>query len=219
MTIYSLNDDPMQFPSPDEADADGLLAVGGEISVPRLVAAYAQGIFPWYGPGSPILWWSPDPRLVLFFDEMHVPRRLERSLRGRPFRITIDLAFEHVIRACAATPRPQGKGTWLVDEMIDGYVELHRRGFAHSVEAWEGDTLAGGVYGVALGKAFFGESMFYHVPNASKAALVALVRGFLAPRGFLFMDCQQTTPHMLRFGAREVARAAFMELLEQALGL
>lgn len=215
MTIYRLFNEPV-FPDPVEADPDGLLAIGGDLSARRLVAAYAGGIFPWYSERSPILWWSPDPRLVLEPSRLHVPRSLRRVLNSGRLRFSLDTAFGQVIRACARTPRPGQHGTWIVPEMIKAYENLFSLGLAHSAEAWNGDCLAGGIYGVALGSVFFGESMFYAENNASKAALVLLARWLLA-RGCTLIDCQQTTPHMLRFGAREISRPEFLRRV--SLGL
>ncbi|MBU1039941.1 MAG: leucyl/phenylalanyl-tRNA--protein transferase [Proteobacteria bacterium] len=215
MTIYRLFDDPV-FPDPAEADPDGLLAIGGDLSPRRLVAAYAGGIFPWYSERSPILWWSPDPRLVLEPSQLHVPKSLKRVLNSGRFRFSLDTAFPLVIRACAHTPRPGQDGTWIVPDMITAYENLHALGLAHSAEVWNGDVLAGGIYGVALGSVFFGESMFYAENNASKAVLVLLADWLLA-RGCTLIDCQQTTPHMLRFGAREISRPEFLRRL--GLGL
>ncbi|MFW5730612.1 MAG: leucyl/phenylalanyl-tRNA--protein transferase [Desulfonatronovibrionaceae bacterium] len=215
MSVFYLSEKP-DFPHPALADPDGLLAVGGDLHPDRLIKAYSQGIFPWYGPGSPILWWSPDPRLVLFPEELHIPKRLSRVLRSGRFLVTADLAFEQVIDNCARAVRPEGQGTWLVPEMIDAYIRLHEAGLAHSFETWQGSRLVGGIYGVALGGAFFGESMFYLKPEASKAALVHLVHR-LDELGFSFMDCQQTTRHMLRFGARELSGREFYIRLKKAL--
>jgi leucyl/phenylalanyl-tRNA--protein transferase len=202
-----------RFPDPARAGADGLLAFGGDLAPGRLLRAYSQGIFPWYGPGDPILWWSPDPRCVLPPEALHVPRSLGRTLRRRTYAVTVDRAFARVIRACAETPRRGSQGTWLVPEMIEAYQRLHALGAAHSVEAWAADgTLAGGVYGVALGRVFFGESMFHTAPDASKAAFVVLAR-LLARWGYGLIDCQQTTRHMLRFGAFEMPRARFLTRL------
>ncbi len=218
MPIFALSDDPddLRFPPPFLAEPEGLLAVGGDLSVPRLLAAYSQGIFPWYDAASPILWWSPDPRPVLFPADLHVPRRLERLLRQRRFEIAFDTDFPAVIRACARVRRPGQRGTWITRAMTRAYIDLHRAGFAHSVEARLDGRLVGGAYGVALGRAFFGESMFHLEPEASKAAFVALARR-LGDLGFQFIDCQQTTAHMARFGSREIPRAAFLALLRRAL--
>lgn len=203
------------FPPVEMAEPDGLLAVGGDLSPARLIHAYTSGIFPWYGPGSPILWWSPDPRLVLFPKSFHIPRSLRRILNSGRFHVTYDTCFDRVIAACAEVVRDT-PGTWLVPEMQQAYRLLHRAGLAHSVEVWEGGGLAGGLYGFALGRAFFGESMFHIRPNASKVALVNLMCRLRAWK-FHLVDCQQTTKHMLRHGAREIRRSHFMELLRQAL--
>ncbi len=215
MAIYRLPAEPL-FPDPEDAEPDGLVAVGGDLAPARLLAAYARGIFPWYSQGMPILGWSPDPRLVLLPRELHVPRSLRRTLRRGRYAIRADTAFDRVIRRCAEKPRPGQDGTWLVPEMIDAYVLLHRHGVAHSIEAWEGDTLAGGLYGVSLGAAFFGESMFADRPDASKVAFATLVQWL---RGWRFdlVDCQVTTEHLLRFGAREIPRREFLERLGRAL--
>jgi leucyl/phenylalanyl-tRNA---protein transferase len=215
MTVFALPTEPV-FPDPAHADEDGLLAVGGDLSPQRLLMAYAQGIFPWYSENSPILWWSPDPRLVLEPARIHVPKRLERILRQGRFRFTLDTAFGQVITGCASTPRCGARGTWIVPEMLAAYCRLHELGFAHSIEVWSGETLAGGLYGVALGGTFFGESMFFHEPDASKAGLVTLMRA-LEQAGFILFDCQQTTAHMLRFGGFEVPRSEFLSRLERAL--
>lgn len=215
MTIFYLPPESISFPDPGEADPDGLLAVGGDLSLPRLLAAYSRGIFPWYGEGTPILWWSPNPRLVLRPEELHVPRSLRRVLNRNTFRITLDQNFSRVIRCCARTPRPQGSGTWIIEEMVQAYETLYQAGFAHSVEAWRNDRLVGGLYGIALGRAFFGESMFFHEPDASKVAFVKFVRT-LQQWGFALVDCQQTTNHMLRFGATEWPRDKFLAQLDAA---
>ena len=215
MPVFQLYDAPV-FPHPDLAEEDGLLALGGDLSVPRLLQAYAWTVFPWYSEETPLLWWSPDPRLVLFCDEFHMPRSLRRTLNKGEFRLSVDQSFEQIIQGCARAKRPEGEGTWLTPEMIDAYSELHRQGHAHCVATWQGEELVGGIYGVALGRIFYGESMFYSVPNASKAALVALVQ-VLRERGFTAMDCQQTTAHMLRFGAREIPRGQLLHLVQKGL--
>lgn len=204
------------FPDPSLAEPDGLLAVGGDLSPGRLLAAYAHGIFPWYDERSPILWWSPDPRLVLVPAELHVSRSLQRTLRRGTFRISADEAFEQVIRRCAAKRRPGQRGTWITPEMTEAYVRLHALGVAHSFEAWDGDRLAGGLYGVSLGAIFFGESMFADAPDASKAAFVTGVR-WLAGRGVSLVDCQVRTEHLVSLGAREVARRAFLARVAEAV--
>lgn len=215
MTLHRLPREAV-FPDPRDAEPDGLLAVGGDLSPQRLVAAYASGIFPWYGPGSPILWWSPDPRLVLLPERLHVPRSLARTLRRGRYRLTADTAFAQVIRACAAAERPGQDGTWIVRDMIAAYERLHALGLAHSFEAWEGDQLAGGLYGVSLGAAFFGESMFSARPDASKAAFARAV-DHLRAAGVRLIDCQVRTDHLARFGAEDMPREAFLAQLEVAL--
>jgi leucyl/phenylalanyl-tRNA--protein transferase len=210
-------DERLIFPSPDLAE-DGLLAVGGDLSPDRLLLAYAMGIFPWYDEGQPILWHSPDPRLVLRAGDLHVSRRLERTLRCGTFLVTFDSAFGQVVDACAATARPGQHGTWITGEMRRAYKRLHRLGYAHSAEAWRGNRLAGGLYGVSLGGVFFGESMFAREPDASKAAFVTLVR-LLQRWGISLVDCQVATQHHARFGAREWPRERFLAALGEALEL
>ena len=173
LPVYRLGPE-LEFPPPAAAEPGGLLAVGGDLSPERLLLAYSQGIFPWYDESLPILWHSPDPRTVLVPSELHVPKSLAKTLRRRSFRLSLDADFARVIAACAEAPRPRGEGTWITDEMRAAYVRLHDRGFAHSVEAWRDGELAGGLYGVALGRCFFGESMFAHCPDASKVAFATL---------------------------------------------
>jgi leucyl/phenylalanyl-tRNA---protein transferase len=204
------------FPDPSLAEPDGLLAVGGDLTPERLLTAYAEGIFPWYGDDSPILWWSPDPRLVLEPDALHVSRSLQRTLRRGTFRLTADAAFGQVIRRCATRERPGQDGTWITAEMIAAYEGLHQLGFAHSFEAWEAATLVGGLYGVSLGAAFFGESMFHDRPDASKAAFARAVP-FLASRGVRLIDCQVRTDHLVSLGAHEIPRREFLTRLAAAL--
>jgi leucyl/phenylalanyl-tRNA--protein transferase len=195
------------------AEPNGLLAAGGDLSPERLLAAYRQGIFPWYADGQPILWWCPDPRMVLFVAEFRPPRSLRKLVAQRRFDIRVDSAFRRVIEACAE-PRKDDGGTWITPAMVDAYSELYRLGHAHSVEAWQDDTLVGGLYGVAIGRMFFGESMFTRVPNASKVALVHLV-DLLNAREIPMVDCQQQTEHLARFGARPIPRREFAERLER----
>ncbi|MDR2075381.1 MAG: leucyl/phenylalanyl-tRNA--protein transferase [Desulfovibrio sp.] len=214
MPVFRLSRETLDFPDPSLADADGLLAVGGDLSPHRLLRAYALGIFPWYPEGSPILWWSPDPRCVLPPEELHVPRSLKRTLRQGRFSFSLDAAFGDVVVNCASAH--EKGGTWLVPEMIAAYARLHRLGLAHSAEAWHEGELAGGVYGLALGRIFFGESMFFRRPDASKAALVYLIRQ-LAGAGFVLVDCQQETANLLRFGARGIPREVFLGRLRGAL--
>jgi leucyl/phenylalanyl-tRNA--protein transferase len=215
MPVYLLSDD-LVFPSPKLAAKEGLLAVGGDLRQERLLLAYRMGIFPWYSRCEPILWWSPDPRLVLYPGEIRVSKSLQKTIKKALFRITMDQAFEAVINACAQSRTRADEGTWIVEEMIDAYCKLHESGFAHSVEAWRDDRLAGGLYGVSLGKCFFGESMFTHISNASKVAFVALVK-HLQALNFDLIDCQVTTPHLLTFGAREIPRTRYLKELEKSL--
>jgi len=215
VTIYRLGPEPV-FPPPSEAEPSGWLAVGGDLSSPRLLAAYAAGIFPWYEDPQPILWFSPDPRWLLLPAELHVSRRLARTLRQHKFEVTFDTAFGRVIRACAAVRRAGASGTWITPAMVTAYEELFALGFAHSAEAWVGGELVGGVYGVSLGGGFFAESMFRLRSDASKVALATLVRQ-LAAWGFDFVDCQLRTPHLERLGARGWPRAAFLRQLRATL--
>ncbi len=193
------------------AEPNGLLAAGADLSVPRLLEAYANGIFPWYGEGQPLLWWSPDPRMVLFPPELRISRSLRKRIARRDYEVRADTACEEVIRACAA-PRAGQDGTWITEDMIAAYTALHVEGHAHSVETWIGGALAGGLYGVALGRMFYGESMFTRAPDASKIALAHLVRQ-LGRWGYGMIDCQMKTAHLARFGAREIPRREFMRKL------
>ncbi len=203
-------DSPEVFPLPDSALAEpnGLLAFGGDLSPPRLLAAYRRGIFPWFSAGEPILWWSPDPRCVLHTERLHVDRSLRRQLAGKRWTLTIDRAFAEVMRACAA-PRVHDSGTWITPEMIDAYVHLHALGHAHSVEVWDDERLVGGVYGVAAGKLFCGESMFSAASGGSKIALIALAQ-LLHAMGFPLIDTQVANPHTLSLGAEEIPRVEFL---------
>jgi leucyl/phenylalanyl-tRNA--protein transferase len=216
MPVYQLSED-LAFPSPHLASKEGLLAVGGDLTRPRLLLAYSQGIFPWYSENEPILWWSPDPRLVLYPDELKISRSLSKVIKKGVYTVTVDSAFEQVINECARVRLENQEGTWIVDEMAEAYCHLHEAGFAHSVEAWEGSHLAGGLYGVSLGRCFFGESMFTRISNASKVAFVSLVQ-YLRSLDFALIDCQVTTGHLTRFGAREIPRARYLEELEEGLG-
>jgi len=203
------------FPDPRDANEDGIVAIGGEPEPAYLLEAYARGIFPWPMDGYPLLWFCPEERGVLFFDELHVPRSLARERRRTALRFTIDQAFGRVIQGCADIKRVHEDGTWINPAMIRGYREMHALGHAHSVEAWEGDELVGGIYGVDAGGAFAGESMFYLRPNASKLALLHLV-DHLRGRGLEWMDIQMATPHMEALGARLVPRDQFLEMLAAA---
>ncbi|WP_417913229.1 leucyl/phenylalanyl-tRNA--protein transferase [Candidatus Electronema sp. TJ] len=211
MPVFRLNRE-LVFPPPELAEPDGLLAVGGDLSPERLLAAYQQGIFPWYSGEEPILWWSLSPRLVLFPEEFHLPRSLARTIKRGVYQVSADTAFAEVIAACAAVR--QETGTWINQDMQAAYIRLHELGFAHSVECRFEGKLVGGLYGVCLDKMFFGESMFSLRSDASKVALAALV-SHARQSGIQAVDCQMTTAHMLRFGSRELDRTAFQELLER----
>lgn len=199
------------FPPLSQAlrEPNGLIAIGGELSYQRLLSAYKQGIFPWFSEGEPILWWSPDPRMVLFPAEASISRSLRKVIRQQPFEIRINSAFEAVITACAQTARPGQDGTWILPEMIDAYLRLHRMGYAHSVEAWQDGQLAGGCYGIKIGSMFYGESMFHHVSNASKVAFAAMLE-WLRSEQVGMIDCQMYTPLLASFGGREIPRDQFI---------
>jgi leucyl/phenylalanyl-tRNA--protein transferase len=203
------------FPAVDlaESEPNGLLAVGGCLRPERLIAAYRHGIFPWFNPGDPLLWWSPDPRTVLLPEAVRISRSLAKTLRRRRLGVSMDRAFDSVIRACSSSRR-DGAGTWLVPEMIAAYGVLHRRGLAHSVEVWQEGELVGGLYGVGLGRVFYGESMFSRVSDASKVALVHLCQ-CLHAWDFAIVDCQVISDHLVRMGAHEIPRQAFVTLLER----
>ncbi|MFK7976799.1 MAG: leucyl/phenylalanyl-tRNA--protein transferase [Halioglobus sp.] len=206
------------FPSTSDAldEPNGLLAVGGELTVERLLAAYRRGIFPWYDDPQPILWWTPDPRLVLFPQELHMSRSLRKTLRGDAFALSVDTQFSGVMQACAQL-RGDGLGTWIDDAMLDAYTELHSLGYAHSIEVRDDSgTLVGGLYGVSLGGVFFGESMFSHRSDASKTALVALVH-ILKRGGFQMIDCQVASDHLISLGARCISRLDFEKRLAQTV--
>ncbi|MBF0357153.1 MAG: leucyl/phenylalanyl-tRNA--protein transferase [Magnetococcales bacterium] len=221
MPVYYLPEEPV-FPPPSQAEPNGLVAVGGDLSPERLIAAYSEGIFPWFSKGDPFLWWSPDPRLILTPERLHISRSLAKTIRRDRFHVTFDCAFESVVRNCSQAERgdEQQGGTWITDDMLKAYVELHRLGYAHSVEAWllEDDqpVLAGGAYGVALGRCFFGESMFHCRRDASKVAFVAMVKR-LEKLGVELIDCQMKTEHLLKFGAWEIPREQFIKQLHRAL--
>jgi leucyl/phenylalanyl-tRNA--protein transferase len=215
MPVFQLTDE-LIFPPPEYAGRDGLLAVGGDLSEKRLLIAYSMGIFPWYAEGSPILWWSPDPRLVLLPRDLRVSKSLRQTIRKGTFRVTMDRAFHEVVRGCAEVHGGKDRETWITNEMTEAYVCLHRSGYAHSVESWCDGELAGGLYGLSLGAAFFGESMFAKKTDASKVAFVGLVRQ-LSSWNFEFIDCQVTTGHLMRFGAKEIPRPVFLAMVRRAL--
>ncbi|MDO9257334.1 MAG: leucyl/phenylalanyl-tRNA--protein transferase [Bacteroidales bacterium] len=206
----------LEFPDLEEADESGLLAVGGDLSLERLKLAYSKGIFPWYEKGMPILWWSPDPRMVLFPDKMIISHSLKQIIKKQHFTVTIDTAFEKVIKNCAQTPRKGENGTWITREMKNAYIDLHKAGFAHSAEAWLDGKLVGGLYGVAIGKAYFGESMFHHVTNASKVAFFHLVEK-LSSWDFKIIDAQVYTNHLESLGGEMIPRSQYIQILEKAL--
>ncbi len=214
MPVFSLNEDIL-FPPVELADESGILAVGGDLSEKRLIKAYSQGIFPWYSPGEPILWWSPDPRFVLYPEKIKISRSMRQILKRKTFTITFDQAFPEVIKNCSK-PRDDDMGTWITDEMTDAYIRLHNLGYAHSVEAWQDGRLAGGLYGVSLGTAFFGESMFTHVSNASKACFIVLTR-YLEKAGFPIIDCQVHTSHLASLGAHFIPRSDFLAVIENSI--
>ncbi|MBI1191579.1 MAG: leucyl/phenylalanyl-tRNA--protein transferase [Bacteroidetes bacterium] len=215
MPVFRLPAQPV-FPDVALAEPDGLLALGGDLSQERLLAAYRAGIFPWYSKGEPILWWSPDPRCVLFTDKIHRSRSMLKLLRQGRFRITLNADFKQVMQQCGRAPRPGQDGTWITPGMIKAYHALHQAGFAHSAEVWQDRVLVGGMYGVSLGSVFFGESMFSAVPNASKAALIRLAE-HLQAAGFAVLDGQVGNPHLYRLGAVDIPRNKFLEILAAGL--
>ena len=216
MTVYLLGDS-LEFPHPMCAEPNGLLAVGGDLSVDRLLLAYKNGIFPWYSKGDPIMWFSPDPRLVLFLDDLNVSKKLKKFIRSKIFEVKFDTSFHDVITRCAETDRRGQDGTWITDDMVKAYVKLHEEGYAHSVETFHDGNLVGGLYGVSLGGAFFGESMFFDMSNASKVALYFLVER-LRSWDFDFIDSQVPNDHMKGLGGKELDRVEFLQILEDSLG-
>lgn len=217
MPIYMLTDE-LRFPPPEGASPEGIVAIGGDFRPERLLLGYAQGIFAWPSEGLPLLWFSPDPRFALVPQHAHLPRKLRKLMRKEPYEIRFDTAFDQVIRRCAETPRVGQRGTWITEELMEGYEALARVGYAHSIEAWHDGKLVGGLYGVALGKVFFGESMFALAPDASKCAFATLL-GQLVAWDFKLVDCQVHTEHLERFGAEEWPRALFLKQLRQASSL
>ncbi len=215
LPVYLLTDE-LVFPPVSLATPEGLLAIGGDLSPQRLLLAYRKGIFPWYSDDDPILWWSPDPRLVLYLSELRISRSLTKNIRKARYQVTMDTQFEQVIEACAHTRRQSGQGTWITASMMQAYMRLYEMGFAHSVEAWHQSRIVGGLYGISLGRCFFGESMFSTMTDASKVALVFL-RNYLQERNFDFIDCQLPTDHLIRLGARKVQRSKFILQLEASL--
>jgi len=206
----------LDFPPAWLARSDGLLCIGGDLSAERLILAYENGIFPWFSKDEPILWWSPDPRLILFPKNIRISKSLNKKIKKNIYCVTMDKAFEKTIRSCAKPRKNSHEGTWLVDEMVDSYIKLHTLGYAHSIETWRNDKLVGGLYGVCLGKSFFGESMFSFESDASKIALVALSI-HLEKQDFDLIDCQVTTNHLLSMGAIEIPRNAFLDLILESV--
>jgi len=216
MSIFPLHPDFLRFPPPQYANPDGLLALGGVLSEEWLLEAYCSGIFPWYNEGEPILWWSPDPRFVLYPEEIKISKSLRKVIRKEVYEVRIDSAFEAVIRSCAEVRVKSGIGTWITSEMRDAFINLHEQGYAHSFESWYEGELVGGLYGVALGKTFSGESMFCTRSNASKVALVALTE-HCKVHGIALIDCQLQTPHLASMGAKSIRRSDFLNCLHEGL--
>jgi len=214
MPVFWLNEDELAFPHPSLADPGGLLAVGGDLSEDRLILAYQNGIFPWFEEDGAYYWYAPDPRWVLFPQELKVHKSMRPIFNQHKFRYSLDTCFERVMRACSSTPRGDHEGSWISDSFIEGYARLHHQGLAHSVEVWDGENLVGGLYGISLGKIFFGESMFAHALDASKAGFIVLVRA-LQQLNFVLVDCQQQTPHLESLGARGISKEHFSEYLFQ----
>lgn len=215
MPVFRLSE-RLEFPSPVFARKDGLLCVGGDLSLERLVLAYRSGIFPWYSKNDPLLWWSPDPRFVLYPGNIRISKSLGKTIRRGVFTVTMDQAFDRVINNCAGIRTTQGKETWIMEEMINAYVDLHKNGYAHSVEVWKDGELAGGLYGISLGGSFFGESMFSKVSDASKTALAAL-KDHLVELDFDLIDCQVKSDHLISMGAVEIPRSRFLKIIGQSL--
>jgi leucyl/phenylalanyl-tRNA--protein transferase len=215
MPLFRLSE-RLDFPPAWLARSDGLLCIGGDLSAQRILLAYEKGIFPWFSENEPILWWSPDPRLVLFPENIKVSRSLKKTIKKNTFHLTMDHAFEETILSCAKPRRKEYAGTWLVEEMIEAYIQLHKLGYAHSIETWKDDRLVGGLYGICLGGIFFGESMFSFEDDASKTALTALAR-HLEQHRFDLIDCQVTTNHLLSMGATEISRNTYLDIIQRSI--
>lgn len=215
MPIFQLNEE-LIFPNPELANEDGLLAVGGDLSPERILLAYENGIFPWFEDDDQILWWSPNPRLILKLDDLKISKSLQRTINSKKFQVKFNTQFSAVIDACSKIKRKDEAGTWITNGMKDSYIQLHDKGFAHSVEIYLDDNLVGGLYGIAIGEVFCGESMFHKVSNASKVALYHLVK-LLKANDFLFIDAQTPTEHLISMGATEIPRSQFLELLYQSI--
>lgn len=214
MAVFWLSEDNLAFPSPNLANKEGILAVGGDLTPDRLILAYRSGIFPWFNEDDPILWWSPDPRFVLFPKDLKISKSMRPYFNQKKFRVTFDQEFEVVIEQCRSPRKGQGFGTWITNDMVRAYCKLHKMGYAHSVEVWQEDELVGGLYGIALGRCFYGESMFTHVSNASKFGFITLVKK-LDSLGFWLVDCQQQTKHLRSLGAVAIPRDRFLEILKK----
>ncbi|NJK82579.1 MAG: leucyl/phenylalanyl-tRNA--protein transferase [Saprospiraceae bacterium] len=214
MPVFWLSDKDYHFPDPNLADDEGILAIGGDLSPQRLLVAYERGIFPWFNPTDPIVWWSPNPRFVLFPEELKVAKSMRPYFNNHKFQLTLDTHFEQVIRNCQQARRRGQQGTWITEGIVEGYCQLHDMGYAHSVEVWEGQQLVGGLYGIALGKCFFGESMFAHVSNASKFGFISMVN-ILRQKDYWLIDCQQPTRHLSSLGGRPIPRKEFLATLHK----
>ena len=211
MPIFYL-DDTTNFPPTHFAEQDGLLAIGGDLSSKRIIEAYKKGVFPWYNEDDPIMWWSPAPRFVLFPDDLHISRSMKRKFNQGIYKVTANKCFKDVINFCQNIPRKDQDGTWITDDMKSAYVRLHQEGYAHSIEVWDKTELVGGVYGIAIGNIFFGESMFSTKPNASKYGIISLIQK-MNELGLNVLDCQMKTEHMIQLGGQEIGREQFEELL------
>lgn len=206
--FFQLPDDELIFPNPALSEEDGLLAIGGDLSLERLLLAYSSGIFPWFSDGEPILWYAPHQRCIIYPDKIKISKSMKKVMRDETFKITVDEAFSEVIRNCASTPREGQNGTWITNEMQEAYINLHIHGFAHSIEVWLNEKLVGGLYGLKINRVFCGESMFSHVSNASKAALI-----FLSQTEIDLIDCQLSNDHLMSLGAELIPQATFMKIL------